>query len=55
MTYSVGDVFLGCPASFTGRPYNEPTVLHYASEGATLLQTLTIPAGAATIEQYGVD
>ncbi len=54
MTYSVGDVFLGCPASFTGRPYNQPTVLHYASDGTTLLHTLTVPVGPATNEEYQV-
>jgi hypothetical protein len=54
MTYRVGDVFLGCPASFTGRPYNQPTVLHYDADGLTLLHTLTIPVGPAVNEEYAI-
>jgi hypothetical protein len=55
MSYSVGDVFLGCIAEGAGEPYTEPTVLHYASDGVTLLHTMTIPAGAATTNTYEVD
>lgn len=55
MTYSVDDVFIGYPASVTGRPYNQPTVLHYASDGTTLIETLTVPEAAATgAQQYSV-
>lgn len=55
MAYSIGDVFIGCPASATGRPYNQPTVLHYASDGTTLIETLTVPDTVATVYEYRVE